>query len=71
MNFILKLLIKEMLFFYGVKVAGGQTGLDKAERIKQLEHDLSVANEVSSLTNRWLSLFIIYIVKINVTYIKL
>lgn len=27
-------------------MAGGQAGLDKLERIKQLEHDLSVANEV-------------------------
>ncbi|XP_073972840.1 uncharacterized protein isoform X6 [Rhodnius prolixus] len=30
------------------EVAGGQAGLDKLERIKQLEHDLSVANEAAS-----------------------
>ncbi|CAH1400836.1 unnamed protein product [Nezara viridula] len=30
------------------EVAGGQIGLDKAERIKQLEHDLSVANETAA-----------------------
>ncbi|XP_014246644.1 centrosome-associated protein CEP250 isoform X2 [Cimex lectularius] len=30
------------------EVAGGQSGLDKVERIKQLEHDLSVANEAAA-----------------------
>ncbi|KAF6213538.1 hypothetical protein GE061_011258 [Apolygus lucorum] len=30
------------------EVAGGQVGLDKVERIKQLEHDLSVANEAAA-----------------------
>ncbi|XP_066906905.1 uncharacterized protein [Halyomorpha halys] len=30
------------------EVAGGQSGLDKAERIKQLEHDLNVANETAA-----------------------
>jgi anti-sigma28 factor (negative regulator of flagellin synthesis) len=29
------------------EVAGGQTGLDKVERIKKLEQELAVANEVS------------------------
>ncbi|KAK9505733.1 hypothetical protein O3M35_009721 [Rhynocoris fuscipes] len=30
------------------EVAGGQSGLDKLERIKQLEHELSVANEAAA-----------------------